>query len=319
MGFTTLPIEFQIVIVMGYLVAGLGFLLCLYLFIVALLRPKLAQRACCGQCGYEASATISTCTECGSEYARVGLVTPTLARRLRVKPWVAGVAWTILVVQVVSRGVPYLSVLMPTSEVVSTITLNQTYEPRGSMGYRFDTSRVDSDWRECNIMLDADLEQGLDTQDVAGTASIRFVVHDQSDVAFRARIDMDMDKQTFTAVNADESEIARGTLKELKGEKLAQIAAASGFKFESEPGKRLIADVEKLAAAVSTQPLALTKRESRNSFEDSPTGELTYTSGGWSTGSQTTRASKSAAIVPVMLITLVLVVTGWILVYRRAR
>lgn len=319
MGFSLFPIEFQIAYVMSYVVSGLGFLLCLYLFVVALIRPRVAQRGCCGQCGYEASPAGSTCSECGNDYARVGLVTPTLARRLRLKPWVAGVAWTILVVQGASWGVRYISAIFPSSTSVSTVSISQTYEPTGAWQYRFGDTRTQSDWRECDIVLDADVKQDLDSADTSGTASIRFVVYDQAESAFRVKIVVDLDQQTFTAIKSDESEVARGQLKELTGETLARIAAASGFDFENEPGKRMLDEVEKLAAAVWTRPLSLATSQAGYRSGEAPEGQLDRAGGSWSTGSDRKPASKAAVIIPVALLTFLFTAIGWRLVYRRAR
>jgi hypothetical protein len=131
--FTDNDLGYQVAWFAGVGLVGCGTLLCLYLVIAAIAKRRtLTNWSSCGKCGYSVTAGLARCSECGSDYARVGIVTRAMDQRMRVGPWVAGFALTSLMLLGVFFALPPIERAFPSTSNLQISTTRYSLVPSQS-------------------------------------------------------------------------------------------------------------------------------------------------------------------------------------------
>jgi len=163
--------------------------------------------ACCGACGQPVGELQSPrCTECGGQFNRVGVSTPSMVVRYRAGLGWALLAWTTLMVaiggvvlsiqqqQAAMQGWAAFAPITPAGGA-QQITIEREYTPRSRSGpHPF----------RAELAVDAVTDDGLVT---SGTAKLRLR---KTGTAERVSLEMSLPDGAYVLKAADDRELARG-------------------------------------------------------------------------------------------------------------
>jgi hypothetical protein len=210
---TDAAIGIQIAFIAQYASLVVVVLLCLYLFIASLTRASPTKNwSSCGKCGHAATTGVSRCAECGSDYARVGIVTRAMDYRMRVSPWVAGTAWSALVLCALLYGAVWFERVFPSVTFVTTNASTYVLTP---------DSESRAELRSLTFSVSV-LTYGDDSR----RGNVTWTVSDASNSAVYGRAEIDLATQQVVLIDANAQEFARGGSETVTPERVEKWIAA---------------------------------------------------------------------------------------------
>lgn len=316
-----MPLEYWLGSAPGLLFILLG----IVVIVRAVWTPSDVRRgASCGGCGH-AVTDVSTgrCNECGGLLTRVGIVTPAAAIRLRSSLGLATLAWTGMCLACGYLGTVWIEQMRQISAYSSQQSMSSSsssfnYVP-STIGTVPRNGPVDLSSLDFRIVVEVDKE--MDGTKVVGgelTMTVR-----RNGTGTWAIAKFPLTKKTFTVLDQDEKEIAKGETFEL--EHAEQLYKAAGLNPTDELIKVSLPDVVKLANRGRADPDSLESHDTLT-LGESPVGVLASRGGG---GTRMSSGGSLGRFVPFWqrpsvhtgaIVTGVIYVAGLILIaWRRAR
>lgn len=316
-----MPLEYWLGSAPGLLFILLG----IVVIVRAVWTPSDVRRgASCGGCGH-AVTDVSTgrCNECGGLLTRVGIVAPAAAIRLRSSLGLATLAWTGMCLACGYLGTVWIEQMRQISayssqQSMSSSSTSFNYEPSKFAAERGRPS-VDVSPLDFRIVVTVDKE--MDGTKVVGgemTMTLR-----RNGTGTWAIAKFPLTKKTFTVLDQDEKEIAKGETFEL--EHAEKLYKAAGLNVTDDLVRVSLPDVVKLANRGRADPESLDSSGSI-SMTEPPLGALASRGGG---GTRMSSGGSLGRFVPFWqrpsvhtgaIVTGVIYVAGLILIaWRRAR
>lgn len=302
---TDVAIGIQIAFFAQYASLVVVVLLCLYLFVASLSRASPTRNwSSCGKCGHAATTGVSRCAECGSDYARVGIVTRAMDYRMRVSPWVAGTAWSALVLCGLVYGAVWFERAFSSLKFVTTSASTYVFTP---------DSESHAELRSLTFNVSV-LTYGDDSR----RGNVTWTVSDPSNDAIYGRAEIDVATGQVVLIDANAVEFARGGSETVTPDRVEKwIAACASREFMRSADKdRFVRSLTELLQASLSRPHQL--QEVAAKFGDA--GELSWQQGSQN-GSFVSEVDWSQAPKFGLLLAGVALIwgAGITLIYRRQR
>lgn len=282
-------------------------LLCLALFMLAVSRRRpSANWSSCGRCGYAVTLGASRCAECGSDYARVGIMTRAMEQRMRVSPWIAGFAWTVLTLVLLRYTVLWFESAFPSMERVRTHTSLTPLLPYASRGAEVIPRQM---------QVNAITYETIPERD-----SAVWYVADTSRGTAIGRVEIDLASQRFTFFDANDVEIAAVGADGLDQALIREWLRVEALqpRFEAEVIDRLVDSTTRNLGSMLSEPHEVARDVLRDASWGP--GELMAQGGSLSTGLIMRTDLRVAWRIGVFLVAVAVVwALGIVQIYRRQR
>lgn len=262
---------------------------CIGVIVRALWRPADVYRnPCCGACGHSVDSVLNgVCPECGGNYAKVGISTPSMAVRLRGSIVLALLAWSTLVALAAGYTNGWLERRAWTRAM--TITAAAPAPVKQTESYSTDLSpwggmfQSMSSRREKNLDFRVSLQLDLVTD--AGEAESGTCVMKLRKTGAKESYTLTIDvvEGSYAVTDGDDKELDKGP--EVDDAAIKRWFEAAGLETDGRLIKQAMADCAEIAELAVTDPTAIQTSVGHSSFRTGEEGKLQ------SNGSSSSRGS----------------------------